>query len=758
VPLATVQEQAVKQPAETATVAWTQGPDAGTQFDVPLADILGNADNLRGWYSGISVHVEKMPETVGRQQVEALKKAPGVKADEWKWLEMDKIIDGLFYPHGGKPVKSISRTDLKAEIRRKTAVFKTETLPRDETYYQEQYGVTLGGPMGDYTETFMYYPEKYTREVLTLDDSYVYEQASDKWYDARRDDAYDAWREGMQDYAWEQWHENLEQEFNHEEISQEEYDDRLSEGPSDTEIENLIGEPDDYDLKEYIGEPDYSDLEAIVEEMQDELDIAMGHDTRALYMSDHFGDDGERGDGGHGGNLMAHQRASLRWAEGGLVDMAEEYQSDWHQEAQQVEAYTEEGEPIRRGYKREPDYEAIDAANQKARDLQEKQEAALDAAYEAMVPGTRVQSRWGTSDIQGKVITNGASHHIFEVEWDPAVAEYMDETERTAATLAGQPMTTTGRRPPATSPTRSRWRGRRPSRPTTPTSRPSGSESRPRKKCRDRYAGGPPEAPPGHAWEELLFREAIRQAVSKGRTRYAWTTGETQAQRYNKLLASKLVKLEWDGEHLTGTSPEGSVDRWHWHQFRKNASDPIPVALSRALGSGLAKKLLADQPEPYPPDVFRIDKSMRRRSAGRDAIVHGPISEAEPGDTVVVGFRSDVENRQPQMFDLIEETWRKRYFIAHDGYWPPRGAGVEQALRRGRGRLVARGVPARGDGSAEVADQDVRRGTPSPARRAGGQGHPGRRRRLHRCVRHTPAALRDEVPRQGGQPAEGQAR
>jgi hypothetical protein len=136
---------------DNATVSWVYGPDAGRRFLVPLSEVPEASNALRGWFSGIAIKVEQMPEKIGRQQVEALKKAPGVKADEWRWLQMDEVIRSLFY-HGEK---SVSKDDLKRAIRSKSAIFSTEKLDRELCDVRGELRRDAPWPEGDYHETLV---------------------------------------------------------------------------------------------------------------------------------------------------------------------------------------------------------------------------------------------------------------------------------------------------------------------------------------------------------------------------------------------------------------------------------------------------------------------------------------------------------------------------------------------------------------------------------------------------------------------------
>jgi hypothetical protein len=61
---------------------------------------------------------------------------------------------------------------------------------------------------------------------------------------------------------------------------------------------------------------------------------------------------------------------------------------------------------------------------------------------------------------------------------------------------------------------------------------------------RDALAGGVPDAPFRTSWPLQLFKRALRDAVADGKEWIGWTTGETQAARYDKQIADNLDAVE----------------------------------------------------------------------------------------------------------------------------------------------------------------------------------------------------------------------
>jgi hypothetical protein len=64
-----------------------------------------------------------------------------------------------------------------------------------------------------------------------------------------------------------------------------------------------------------------------------------------------------------------------------------------------------------------------------------------------------------------------------------------------------------------------------------------------------KHFGGVPDAPFKKSWHELALKRAIQEAVDKGYDKLAFTTGKTQAERYD--LSKQVNKLVWNEQ--TGT-------------------------------------------------------------------------------------------------------------------------------------------------------------------------------------------------------------
>ena len=310
------QRMTVSSATGRGTIEWVYGEDAGTRLDLPIEEIKGNTSMIHGWYSALANEVELMPEKFGKQEAASrLKKAPGVKADEWKWLKMDEVLDNLFPPG----VRSVTRAELRAAIRTGTLRFETRKLGREESYYETNFSVTLDGPLWDYEEGLIYYPGEHygpTREEIR-------EAAYEKWMEEKEETrvaaeaAVEDARSDLED-AVEQLEEvepGTTERYDWE-VEVETYQERLDEAEVElSEVEGEINEgPDDYELEGY--EPE--------REMP-------------LYSADHFAPD-------HGPNqyaddvedlsenLMAWSRTSGRWLGGAPIRVIEEGQSDIHQQ------------------------------------------------------------------------------------------------------------------------------------------------------------------------------------------------------------------------------------------------------------------------------------------------------------------------------------------------------------------------------------------------------------------------------------------
>ena len=102
-----------------------------------------------------------------------------------------------------------------------------------------------------------------------------------------------------------------------------------------------------------------------------------------------------------------------------------------------------------------------------------------------------------------------------------------------------------------------------------------------------RNAGkGIPDAPFRNTWHEFLFRKALNDAVASGKKWLGWTTGETQADRYNLAHQVNSVSFRREG------------DKFQLYAEPKNGEGEINLGLKGAdelegtVGKDLAKQII----------------------------------------------------------------------------------------------------------------------------------------------------------------------
>jgi len=388
------------------------------------------------------------------------------------------------------------------------------------------------------------------------------------------------------------------------------------------------GEPlfDDY------GDPVYEEpMEPDWDEIQREREDARA--ANILYEAPHFTQ--SQGPSAHSdvddsyeANLMAHIRITERYVGGERTMFLEELQSDWHQQGREKGYY---------------DPEMDQAVRDQDVRLNEVSEAFQDAArtrdvilMESLVPGVKVKfpngEQWtvleyeegsGTVKLDKPQLADayyksrGELPYSFRSISDLELAESSPELdEAIAKTEAAYDVLRDAR-----------------------------AERERLLDQRGRIA----DAPWKDTWEELLFREAVMQAINNGHTRIAWTSGAQQAERYNQLMASNISRIEWDdNDDLVAYGPTGE-EVFH----NTITADRLPDML----GAGLANKLKEQRGEipEWDPSQVRIDRP--KENGHTDRIV-GSISDAEPGDTVWVGF--------PEGDERIEARAAVRQLLVRD--------------------------------------------------------------------------------------------
>jgi hypothetical protein len=100
---------------------------------------------------------------------------------------------------------------------------------------------------------------------------------------------------------------------------------------------------------------------------------------------------------------------------------------------------------------------------------------------------------------------------------------------------------------------------------------------------------GVPDAPFKTSWHELALKRAIQLASEGGYDRIAFTTGKTQAERYDLSKQISELRLSKDGELKARTSQNPAI-------FTSIASNVTPDNLADYVGKEAAKKLLDATP------------------------------------------------------------------------------------------------------------------------------------------------------------------
>ena len=101
-----------------------------------------------------------------------------------------------------------------------------------------------------------------------------------------------------------------------------------------------------------------------------------------------------------------------------------------------------------------------------------------------------------------------------------------------------------------------------------------------------------PDAPLKKSYNEYLMKKALYQAALKGKDKLVWTTGKTQAQRYNKLLQENIQEIHYkydpdkNSYEISFVKPDG----------QKQAYRTLPESdLKDHLGSHIADQMKANK-------------------------------------------------------------------------------------------------------------------------------------------------------------------
>jgi hypothetical protein len=100
---------------------------------------------------------------------------------------------------------------------------------------------------------------------------------------------------------------------------------------------------------------------------------------------------------------------------------------------------------------------------------------------------------------------------------------------------------------------------------------------------------GVPDAPFKTTWHELSLKRAIQEASEKGYDQIAFTTGKTQAERYDLSKQVSTLRAPYDnGEYVVSYIPKGANDYEYMGRF-------LEKDLPGAVGKELAEKIVANK-------------------------------------------------------------------------------------------------------------------------------------------------------------------
>lgn len=132
-------------------------------------------------------------------------------------------------------------------------------------------------------------------------------------------------------------------------------------------------------------------------------------------------------------------------------------------------------------------------------------------------------------------------------------------------------------------------------------------------KTNDGNKTGVPDAPFRNDWHLQLFKRALRDAIASGKKWIGWTSGDTQAERYNQSRYVKHIAVRDNGDgtwKVTAEPRNGS-------RVETLAENAPKEKLEDIIGKDLAKKAIAGEGEPTGPN------NEYRRFAGEDLKVGG---------------------------------------------------------------------------------------------------------------------------------------
>jgi hypothetical protein len=175
---------------------------------------------------------------------------------------------------------------------------------------------------------------------------------------------------------------------------------------------------------------------------------------------------------------------------------------------------------------------------------------------------------------------------------------------------------------------------------------------------------GVPDAPFKTSWHELTLKRAIQEASEKGYDQIAFTTGKTQAERYDlsKQVEAIRVNLNQDGTYQIGVKPPGQ------NMQRLDSSVPQDK-LSEMVGKDLAEKISKEVTQPG-VDSGKVFSGLDLQIGGEgmkgfyDNILPksleklGKKFDAKVGKTFIEGERTRDADGFPSMYPEKIEVWK----------------------------------------------------------------------------------------------------
>jgi hypothetical protein len=189
--------------------------------------------------------------------------------------------------------------------------------------------------------------------------------------------------------------------------------------------------------------------------------------------------------------------------------------------------------------------------------------------------------------------------------------------------------------------------------------------------------GGVPDAPFKTSWHELSLKRAIQEAAEKGYDQIAFTTGKTQAERYdlskqideinvvgrtNAVTGekSKSVALDTvDGQSIRlGVAPDGTVDNVN-DQAMNNL---IGKNLDEVVGKELAKKIIEGGSQTISGEGLKVGgegmKGFYDNILPKSLDKLGKKFGAKVGKTFIEGERTRDADGFPSMYPEKIEVWQ----------------------------------------------------------------------------------------------------